>query len=424
VRGEAALVLAASGDDRHYEAVLAVARADEPEARWRGILALGYLGAPGTEQPLVEVLDASASRPEPEAVLAAHALGLLRDASAAAAVTGYLNRFLQSSFKRQHDVLLALLAALATRAADPQRLALQRVLDDDANRDPRLRAALLATLARIDGGIDQERAVAALRRGSPEERCAVLAWLATREQPLDELLPTLTRLAGHDADGGVRAGALAALTRIRHLPALDLAARAIRSDDPREVAQGTRTALLLGGSGMRRAIERQFAALPPANQTAVLGEFQGAISETFGDACLELAANRRLGLELRTAAALALAQADVREVAPVVRSLFLEHEDGAALAALARAMLRLESTPPELERLHRGTRLEELALASDRVRALLMAGHPAAVRLCLEQLQRADVDAETAASLLRAVRRSLLPAPAGTLPPPLRQLLD
>ena len=37
VRGEAALTLAAAGEPRHYDAVLQVARADEPAARLRGI---------------------------------------------------------------------------------------------------------------------------------------------------------------------------------------------------------------------------------------------------------------------------------------------------------------------------------------------------------------------------------------------------
>jgi hypothetical protein len=425
VRGEAALVLAATGDDRHYETVLAVARDPQPAARLRGILALGYLGTPGSELVLEEILAASRTRPQPDGIVAAFALGLLPEDVAPAAVTRYLVRFLQSSFKRQRDVLLAMLAALAGRDAPAQREALHQLFDDAANRDPAVRGALLQVLGRIPDGITPERAATVLRRGSTAERGAVLRWLASQEEPPKELLPLLTDMVAHDGDGGVRAGALAVLTRLRHLPALDLAARAIRSPDALEVAQGTRTALLLGGSAMRAAIERGFSTLPVQNQIAVMQQLGGAMSEAFQLSTLELAADRRQPLTLRIASALALARAEVTEVAPALRALFLDARGFTDLTEIAHALQRLEAVAPELARLHCGARADELALDSERVAALLCAGHPEIARFCLDQLRHAATDAVASTSLLRAIRRAELPAAPGAqqLPAPLDELL-
>ena len=49
LRGEAAMILASSGIRRHHPAILELARDGHPDARLRGILALGILGAPGSE---------------------------------------------------------------------------------------------------------------------------------------------------------------------------------------------------------------------------------------------------------------------------------------------------------------------------------------------------------------------------------------
>jgi hypothetical protein len=287
-----------------------------------------------------------------------------------------------------------------------------------------VRAALLQVLGHVEGGIGPELAAAALRRGAPEERRAVLRWLAGQEAPPKELLPDLVHIVTQDPDGGARAGALAVLTRMRHLPALDLAARAIRSHDRLEAAQGTRTALVLGGSGMRAAIEREFASLPVPNQTAVLEQFRGPMSSEFAASCLELAADRRQGRPLRAAAALALAQAEVTAVAPVLRALFLDDAPFEELAGIARALAKVEAAAPELARLHRGSRPDELALDSERVAALLAAGHPEIAPFCCSQLQRVDLDPALAQSVLRAIRRALLPEIAeAALPAPLDALL-
>ena len=410
VRGEAALALAATGNARYYELVLAVAKDPVAGARLRGIIALGYLAAPGSEPFLTEQVNDSGTRARPEGIAAAFALGLLPDEQAPAAVTGYLMRFLGSSFKRQRDVLLALLAGLAGHDPVTQQRGLLALLDDAANRDPVVRQALLQVLARIPGALAPERVEAALLRGSAEERRAVLEALATRVEADKALLAPLARICTQDVDGRSRALALAVLTRMRHLPALDLAARAVRGGEPVEVEQGTRTALLLGGSAMRAAIEQQLDALPPARQTALLAAFQGPLSAGFAEQCLKLAGNRQNALPLRTAAALVLAQAEAHRALPVLRDVFLDARDSEALRPLARALLRLEEQPPDLARLQGNGRLDDLALLPERLAALIAAGHPQALRFCLQQFERKDLDAAAAAGLLRAFRCSALAA--------------
>lgn len=434
VRGEAALVVAAGQDPAAYEQVLAVARDDAEEASLRGILALGYLGTPSARLALEQLLEESRSRPQPAGITAAFALATMPPDTAASSVSAWLVRLLGTSLKRQRDLLLAMLAALAVRDPVHQRAALQRLADDAAVRDDEVRAALLTVLGRIPDGLAPELVETTLRKGSPAERLAVLRALGRTGTAPPGLTGELERTVGHDGDPRMRAAALAVLTRLRHLPALEMAARAVRAGEPVEVAQGTRTALQLGGSGMRRALERQLGLLGPAAQAALLEAFHGPMSDEFRARCLELAGERRLPLALRTAAALCVAQAGPPEapatgpaadLAPLMRDLFLANEDRATLRALAAALLAVHDAPPELERLHMGAPVGGPALSADRLGALLAAGHPGAARHCLVQLQRTDLAPAAAAEVLRAVRTALLPGPGEVagLPAPVAGLL-
>ncbi|MBK8101442.1 MAG: hypothetical protein IPK26_30545 [Planctomycetes bacterium] len=406
VRGEAALLLAGTGDPTWHDEILAVAKEEEPAARDRGLVALGLLGAPGTDRVLGRVLDDSSSRVKPEGLAAALALGLMAPEAAPGEVARILTRFLQANYKRQRELIGAVLLAMAGRDQSPQRVALLQLFDDAANRDPLLRAQLVLVLGRVQGALDVPRLAAAIERGLPEERLAALTVL--RDHPRDgeaPLLPTLTRLATTGGTPELRAMALAVLTRMRHLPALDMAARATRSAHAVEAAQGARSALLLGGAGMRGPLEQQIlATATPALQAAMLGAFSGPLSTEFADTCLRLAANRKGGIALRVAAALTLAQGDDERCIPVLRDAFLDSDDPAQLEALAVALLRIEKTPPPLDRLHRGSRPEDLAGEPTRLIALLVAGHPQAQRVVLTGLQRPTTPPKERAALLRAWR--------------------
>ena len=427
VRGEAALVLAASGDARNYDAILAVARDPAPEAHLRGLLALGYLGDPGAQNALDTVLEASASRVRPDGVAAAFALGLLPDDHAAAAVAEHLVHFQESSLKRQRDALLAMVTALASRAAATQQTALRQLYKDDSLRDPVVRAALLLALAHVHDGFAAAEVAHLIGSGSVEERRALLAAMAAGTLAPDaSLLPQLERVAARDHDAVVRTRALALLTRLRHLPALDLAARAVQGEEPAEIEQATRTMLQLGGAPMRRAIERQIDFLAEPGQAALLRGFSGAMSSEFEAACRQLGADAKAAPQLRTAAALALAHAGV-DARALLQERFLAEHDAEALRLLAKALVQCGPEPPALTTLHAGDLPDDLARDSARLLALLLAGHPQVSRFCVEQLQRKDLPAASAASILRALRTSRLGQPApelsSLLPEPVQALL-
>ncbi len=431
VRGEAALLLAASGEARHYPAVLAVAREPDPEAHLRGLVALGLLAAPGAEFHLEQVLDASQTRVQPAGTAAALGIGLLPEA-AAGAVGRYLARFQRSSYRRQRDALLAMLAGLGTAAQPSCALALQTLLRDDANRDDELRIRLVTVLGGTPHGLPTGLSADLLDRGGAAVRSAILQALAATAEPGGEpdpaLLERIVRLQEHDASAEVRAAALLWLTAWRHLPALERAAVAVRSSHPPEAAQGVRSALALAGGAMRRALEPVILAEErPALRAALLAAFDPPFGEELAAACRRQAADRRLPLPLRTASALALGRAGDINAAPLLRDLFQENDDAEALEAVARALLRLEPDAPELDRLAPGGRTGELLRTPQRLRALLLAGHGGAARFALQQLAATDTTPAVQVAVLAALRQALFPErslPAsGLLPAPLRGVL-
>jgi HEAT repeat protein len=409
VRGEAALAVATAKDPADYDSILAVARDKEPEARLRGLVALGLQGAPGAEQVLVGHLGEAEARESDAAIAAACALGLLPD-DAATLISKTLAAFLRGSQRRQRDALLALLTALATRDCKDQHQPLIHLLEDAAIRDVVVRAAVLEALARTSPGIPERLQKQVLERGEPSERIAVLRPLDAAKGLPETILAVVVRLATSDGVAAVRATALAALTSARHLPALDLAARALKSQRPEEVEQGVRTALALGGGSMRGALERHVLATADHGlQAAMLRGFVGSISPEFAETCRRIGADRKKPLPLRAEAALLLGRHGDERAVPILRDAFLDAEDPDLLLALASAVLKLEKEPPDLQRLHRGTQSQDLWSEPARLCALVHAGHPAAVRLLLEGLRApATVPAQRAA-LLRVFRLATRP---------------
>ena len=360
VRGEAALIVAASRNPQFQTALLAVAKDSDEAAQLRGILALGLHASPGLASVLGDLLGDPATRTKAPGIAAAFALGSLPPDNAPTVV----NRHEQSL----------------------QLTPLHRLYEEEANRDPEVRAALLLVLLPIDPTFDATALRRILERGSDAERSTVVAYLAQNPSPAEnELLPTFERLAVQSNHPRLRADALAMLTRLRHLPALEIAAKALRSKDPVEVAQGMRSALVIGGSAMRRALERHLCEEKDADlQAAMLRAWCAPPSIELADLCARLATDRQKPATLREAAALTLMRSDAARAAPLVRDLFRETDHPEMLGELAAAVMRCEGGAAQLGRLLQGS--TDLRLHPARWRALLSSGHPEAIRQLLERL--------------------------------------
>jgi hypothetical protein len=410
VRGEAALLLAARGDARLHEAIVAVAKDPEEAASIRGLLALGILATPGVEAVLESCLADLGNRQRPTSIAAAYALGSLPSGFAAPIVSRTLSSCLHGSPKRQRPLLTALLLGM-TREPQPVQLpALRRLFEDDALRDPTLRAQVLATLLPIDATFTAARQRRVFERASEPERLALLHWMAADTSPLDpQWLPWLERLAAHGPRAELRSAALAVLTRARHLPALEVAASALRSEHVDEAAQGLRSVLTIGGAAMRGPLESHLRADPvPLRQAALLRAYQAPPSRDLADHCARTAADATLPPALRTAAATLLAKSDPERAAPLLRDLFRSPTvvrgagAGNLLTELAVLLMRAEATAPSLDRLLPGT--ADLTGEPERWRALVLAGHPEALRSVVAVLQQTGVSPALLARALRCWR--------------------
>ncbi|MCA8952774.1 MAG: HEAT repeat domain-containing protein, partial [Planctomycetes bacterium] len=256
VRGEAALVLAGAANPRYHAAIVQVARDPEPEARLRGLLALGLQASPGVVTVLDELLERQGDRTETAGLCAAWALGALPPDRAPAETARVLTSFVDGNWKRQGRTLLALLAGMSRHEQPDLVTALRQLYAVRSNRDPVIRAHLLGLLLPFELA-DEKRALELLHRADWRERRIVLEWLAINPTPFDaELIAPVERIASGGARPELRAAALAVLTRLRHPPAIELAAKALRSRFPVEAQQGMHSALAIGGASMRLALDR------------------------------------------------------------------------------------------------------------------------------------------------------------------------
>ncbi|HEX5054714.1 MAG TPA: hypothetical protein VFZ65_23260 [Planctomycetota bacterium] len=427
VRGEAGLIVAAQADPIHHSAILHLARDDDVEARERGILALGLQATPGVTAVLDDLLCDYQTRTQPLGITAAFALGMLPPEHAPAMTSRILTSFLEGSLKRQRDTLLALLLGLRRHEQGSQTTALRRLFDDESLRDPEVRAQLLALLLPVDRTFDAKALRRVLERGSDEERAALLTWLGPNASACDsELVPLLERTALHGSQPEQRALALAVLTRLRHLPALEIAAKALRSSSPIESGQAMRSVLGIGGASMRRALEqRVLDESDPVRKAALLQNYDAPLSTELGDACAHLAADESAPMPLRTAAATLLARSAPERASPILRDLFRATTVDESLGTLAIALLRDAPEPPALSRLLDGP--VDLRQHPARWQALVAARHPEAVRqvlACLEAPNTSTADRTQALSIWRRTMLLALPRPrAGSLPAVLQTLL-
>lgn len=427
VRGEAALIVAAQRNPVYHEAVLRVARDPEPAARLRGLIALGLQATPGVAVVLDEALADQSRRTDDAGLCAAFAFGSLPPDHAPAPVARTLTSFLTGNWHRQSSVLQALLAGMRRHEQRLQVTALQSLRAERSNRDEGLRCAIFELLLPVDPDWTRERTLKALTDANDAERVVLLHWLADNTTPYDaELASPIERLAAHAGDSATRAAALAVLTRLRHPPAIEIAVRALRSASSEEIEQGMRSALAIGGSAMRLALERHVRdSTDPKAVAAMLRAWAAPLSTALADFCADRAQDRTTPVETRIAAATLLARGEPVRASPMLRDLFRCAADRDPRNLLAIALARGAEAPLSLDRLLPDP--PDPALHPAHWQALLAAGHPEANRAMLALLESPSPDPERLVNGLAAWRRALVLGPAHlaatALPASLRSIL-
>ncbi|HZN39780.1 MAG TPA: hypothetical protein VFD82_13305 [Planctomycetota bacterium] len=410
VRGEAALVVAASADVSLQAAIRSLTTDGEEPTRLRAILAMACLAAPASVVVLEHILEDHQARVSHEGVVAAYALGMLPPELGGSATTRVLTSFTQTSWKRQRDVAMALLLGLSVQDASSQAAVLRRLYDDESNRDPEIRSQLLLLLLAVDRTLDAKALLRVLERGSDDERVALLRWLAVNSSPFDDALAPQLETIAAKGPPAERAAALAALTRMKLPSAMVIAEKALHSSDAAESGQGLRSMLSLGGAGVLSVLQRHLAnETNHERQAALLASYAAPLSCDLCDLCARLGADPLQPLSLRTAAVTALARTAPQRSIPMLRDLFRTTPQRSALPALASMLMRAELSPPPLVRL-----LEEpvdLRQHPERWEALLQAGHPEATLAVLQCLTPPRDSAADVAMALAVWRRTMVLPP-------------
>ena len=427
VRGEAALVAASSRNRDALAQVLPMVADPHAECRQRALLALGVFGTAAAIDALDTFLRAATSRTDADCVVAAFALGMAPEEVASGAVTRLLATVVQGSWKRQRDLLVALMVGISLQSERRDGAALRRLLDNESNRDPEVRALLLHLLLPVDLTLRGSELERILDRGDAPERAAVLQWLGSCDERVDsEVLPQLERLASRGTTAGERAAAVAALTRVHHVRAVELATKALRSSESAEAAAGVAALLALGGARMRVPLEqRLLQEHDPDCLAAMLQHYQAPMSAALADHCAHLATSPAASWAARAAATVTLAHHRPQRSELLLRNLFRATPQRDTLLPLAQAIVRTSQPAPALSVL-----LEPGAdLAADLPRwvALVRAGHPEAMRALLQTLSTRNPTTATLAAGLSVWRRAVVlrtPVRHGAaLPTALRELL-
>lgn len=407
-RGEAAIVVAASGAVGYEATLLEIAKDADPAARHRGMLALGLLATPAAVSFLESQLRSVEDRISEDGVTAAFALGCTAIDRVDTSIARTLPLFGRGSWKRQHDVLVALLLAMTRGPERAERSALRILFDNEANRSPTVRALLLQLLLPIDRTIADKDLRRTMRRGSSDERLAIVKWLASRP-PADNKpwIEELTTLAKRADDPELRAAALLALTRYQHLPALEIAARALKSSNPKECSQALASMLSIGGAKTRGALEQHLLVeRNPVRMAAMMSSFLAPPSKELIDHAVSVATNAKLPITTRTAAAQLISRSDKKRARPMLRDLFRIANDPQLLLSLARALRRAEDTPTALARLL--DQPVELPQHPGRWQALLSAGHGEAQRQVLATLKDPKASTNSVRTAIKVWRKAMV----------------
>lgn len=351
-RGEAALLVAADAGPAIEARLLALAADPARAARLRGRIALGLCRTP-TAIAALGRMAATATDDVDDRIAAAYGLGLASGPNAESAIAALLVGLQHGSWRRNREIVVALLLGMQRDPSPTATAALRQMLDDDANRDPDVRALMAARVVRHDRSFDDKPLRRLLQRGGPGERAAALAALAAAtDAPIaGALLDDVAAAAARDDDAEARAAALAALARVRHLPALDLAVRAVRTGSAAEAREGLLCLRRLGGVGMLRAAAPLIAEeRDAARAEALLSAFDAPPPPELLARCRALAADGERPWSLRAAAATLLARAEPEAGALLLRELFRLCRDERLLPQLAAALVAAEREPTPLPR--------------------------------------------------------------------------
>ena len=425
-RGEAALWLAASGRSDAYRAILAVARDPAPAARQRGILAVGLLGAPGAESFLSALLN-DAATPEADAAIAAYGLGLQPTSVPNPSVDAWLGGARGRGYKRLRDPLAALLAGLLTSPHPEKIIGVRSLRSDDANREDALLVLAGRALAAAGEPMEPAQAWRELTDRSDLVRVEAVRALAGHTPFTRANLDLLRRVARADAHASVRAGAIRLLAEALDESALDLAQRALGSQEGEEALAGAEVLLRLTGDVGRDAVEARIATptTPAQVRASLLSTWNAPLTPRLTFACQDAARSTSAPMELRVAAAVELARSDVRSHGDLLASLFETATTRAPLRRLVAAM-----SGPQLGAVQRVLTMPSAVRTPTfeaRLHALACTSFDRATAVVLEHARAHRLDERhrgLAMAALRTARTPECPAEVrALLPEPLASLL-
>jgi len=424
VRGEAALVVAASELGDLDPSLLRLARDREEAARVRGLLALGLRGAPGAANALNEILAASAHYRTATGLAAAYALGALPAEQGSAPLVRRIASFQQGNQRQQRDQMLALLLGLQAHPDLAVRTALQQLYADDSLRDAELRAVILDHLLRDEGPLAALHAERILLRATLAEREVLLRHLAQHESPEDAaLMPLLLHQARQAELPLHRALALQALTRRRHAQVLELASEALRSPHAEELAAGMAANQQLGGAMHRLRAEQLLAREEdPTRLRHLLGAWSASPSAVAATRMEQIATAPLASPELRAMATLALGRSDPSRAQQFAAPIFWQVQQPELLAGLVH-LLPLDALPGDTDP---GAVASALALAPQSWAKLLHQQRPDALQTLLRGFAAPKLTWRQELQLLQALRRATTPLDASreaALPPALGKQL-
>lgn len=421
-RGEAALIVAAAGRVEQEPRLLALADDPDPVASHRATLALGLLATPQAITHLEEELRTIEGRTSDKGVVAAFALGMVPTDKVDTSVARTLTLFEHGSWKRQHDILIALLIGMKQQPERSERRALELLFEDEANRAAESRALLLELLlpmarSKMTQRLDDRELRRVLRRGSEMERLAIVNWMAGRVPAENkDWIGDLVRIQKRGDSPELRSAALLALTRYRYLPALELAAHALKSKSAVECSQALRSMMAIGGSSTHGALEQHLLdEKKPQRIQALMQNFPAPPSQKLVAHAIKVATDPKMPIATRAAAAELVGRRDKKRAAPLLRDLFRIATQPDVLTSLARALRRAEDTPTALSRLM--DRPVSLTQHAERWQALLAAGHGEAQRQVLATLKDPKASQDDVRTAMKAWRRAMVIDSAGSLAP-------
>ncbi len=416
-RGEAAIIVAAAGCVDQEPRLLELAKDPSPVTSHRATIALGLLATPQAITFLEGILRTIEGRTSDQGVVAAFALGLVPTDRVDTSVARTLTLFEHGSWKRQHDIFISLLIGMTRQPERAEQRALQQLLEDEANRAADSRALLLQLLLPIAQNHDERELRRILRRGSELERLAVVNWMAARPPAENKpWLDDLVRIAKRGDGPKLRSAALLALTRYRHLPALEIAAHALQSSSPAECSQALAAMMAIGGASTHGALEQHLLnEREPLRIQALMTGFLAPPSKELVEHAIEIATNPKMPIATRAAAAELVGRRDKKRAAPLLRDLFRIATDPQVLTLLARALRRAEDSPTALSRLM--GRPISLTKHADRWQALLAAGHGEAQRQVLTVLKDGKSSDDDVRTAVKAWRRAMILNSAGSFAP-------